>query len=132
MAASPYTASSIKRDVAKTNAISAPAVGARGVNLVLVRKMPLNAVGVPDINVGASASLSGTVLNGSTPVPYCAVKLYRRQLGVLIAQTLTNTSGAFSFGDLPTSNPLDYFAVAFDPPGGSVENALIFDYLSPA
>ena len=94
--------------------------------------MPLNAAGVADITLAASASLSGSVTDSAVAVPFARVKLYRRALGILIDQQLCDASGAFTFLNLPTTNPQDYFVVAFDPPGGTVYNALILDYLSPA
>jgi hypothetical protein len=156
MAASPYNATALTptAPTSKLNGIATPTFAARtfsaaqnnalnalgvqafavgrNVKDTLARRMPLNAVGLPDLTLSAGASLSGSVTDSAVAVPYAQVNLYRRGLGILVDQQRCTATGAFAFTGLPTSNPGDYFVVAFDPPGGAVNNALVLDYLTPA
>ena len=78
----------------------------------------------------ADGVVSGTVLDGATPVPNCEVSLFHRKTRSCLATTRTNTSGFFSFPALIRSEGA-YFAIAF-PPASLQKNALIFDDITPA
>lgn len=91
----------------------------------------------PPIGVGPQPvhTLSGRVLqrdenNEDHPLANCVVSLFHRQTRTHIARTRTNTDGSFRFKELMPGVGI-YFAVAFDPEGLPVQNALIFDRLTP-
>lgn len=71
-------------------------------------------------------ALSGVVSNSGSPVLGAVVRLYHRTSGELMAETRSQAGGAFSFGNLAASTA-DYYLVAL----GGVENALIYDILTP-
>ncbi|ASK91040.1 hypothetical protein Xtri_02885 [Xanthomonas campestris pv. trichodesmae] len=59
----------------------------------------------------------------------CRVRLYYRPNGALIASTITDAAGYFRVLNLmPGVN--DYYAVAFDPEAGPMQNALVYDRLT--
>ncbi len=76
--------------------------------------------------------VAGTVkqrLNGvDSPLMGCLVRLYARRTGMPVGAATTAADGSFSVdGLLPESQ--GFFAIAFDPDGAPVQNALIFDRL---
>lgn len=67
---------------------------------------------------------------GDHPLPRCVVSLFHRQTRTHIGRTRTDDEGYFRFRDLMPGEGI-YFAVAFDPDGLPVQNALILDRLTP-
>ncbi|MBL7882888.1 MAG: T9SS type A sorting domain-containing protein [Bacteroidia bacterium] len=68
--------------------------------------------------------ISGSVFEGpdfqrieGDPIPGIDIKLGRNPGGQLIASTTTNSTGAFSFTNLPINNPGEYYTVYVDIPG---------------
>lgn len=60
----------------------------------------------------------------------CKVMLFRRADSQVVARAFTDSAGNFTFTKVPIAlGP--YFAVAFDPDGDPLQNALILDYLTP-
>lgn len=77
----------------------------------------------------ADGVVSGTVLDGTSPVPDCTVALFHSITRSCMATTRTNASGFFSFAGLIRRDDA-YFAVAF-PPAALQKNALIFFRITP-
>lgn len=82
-------------------------------------------------DIDVSGSITGSVKEGLTAIPYCTVHLYYRPSGERIAGTITDSSGNFTFTGLQASVS-QYFVVALDPDGGTTYNALIYDRVSPS
>lgn len=78
----------------------------------------------------ATGTLSGTVKEGGTPVPYAVVFCYWRVTGALVAKTVCDAAGAFSFTELD-KNSDQYLVVGIDPAGGTQYNAQAYDLLTP-
>jgi hypothetical protein len=73
-------------------------------------------------------SISGDVLEITTPKPNTIVRLYDRETGLLVREVLTDGAGLYSFTELDTRRR--YYALALDDqPGGY--NAAIADYVQP-
>lgn len=64
------------------------------------------------------------------PVNRCRVRLYYRPNGALVANGVTDAAGHFRFLNLMPGTA-DYYVIAFDPDGAPVQNALIYDRLTP-
>lgn len=75
--------------------------------------------------------IPGIVVVSGVPVPYADVWLFHRGSKIPIRRTVSSAMGEFSFHDL-YGRASAYFAVAFDPEGGEVFNALIYDQLTPS
>lgn len=77
-------------------------------------------------------AVGGTVkqrLNGvDSPLANCLVRLYARRTGMPAGAALTGLDGSFRVGNL-LPETAGFFAIAFDPDGAPVQNALIFDRL---
>ncbi|CAA2409875.1 tail fiber protein [Xanthomonas phage Bosa] len=86
----------------------------------------------PGTDPMALYGIGGTVkqrLNGvDSPLVGCLVRLYARQSGVLAGTAISGLDGSFEIDNLLPS-VAGFFAVAFDPEGAPVQNALIFDRL---
>lgn len=82
-------------------------------------------------DIDVSGTITGSVKEGATAIPYCWVHLYYRPTGERISSTKTDASGNFTFTGLQASQSL-YFAVALDPDGGTTYNALVYDRVSPS
>lgn len=80
-------------------------------------------------DVVAAGYFAGSVLVSGTPVPYATVRLYYRLTGVLIASAKASAAGTFQFDGIPTASS-EYFIIAFDPDGGVLYNAAIFDRIT--
>ena len=65
------------------------------------------------VSLGYTATLSGTVKIGSTPVPNADVWLFNRATKLPVQRTLSAADGSFSFTNV-LSVPGAHFAVAFD------------------
>jgi len=79
----------------------------------------------------SAGTIGAFVRDAGQPVPGAYVRLHSRISGVVVGGGLTDASGFISFSGLnPDIN--DYYAVAFDPDGGEVYNALIFDRIQPS
>lgn len=78
-----------------------------------------------------NGSLSGTVGELGPGLSRCFVRCYYRPTGQLIKTVLTAADGTFNVDGLDPTDTAGYFAVAFDPVGGTQYNALIFDRLTP-
>ncbi|MGL6290144.1 MAG: hypothetical protein ACRC2H_05615 [Silanimonas sp.] len=79
----------------------------------------------------STGTIGAFVRDAGQPVPGAYVRLHSRISGIVVGGGLTNGSGFVSFNGLnPDIN--DYYAVAFDPDGGEVYNALIFDRIQPS
>lgn len=63
------------------------------------------------------------------PLANARVRLYYRPTGVLIGATRAAEDGSYVFPQLPNLAQA-YFAIAFDPEGAPVQNAVVFDRLS--
>lgn len=77
-----------------------------------------------------TGTLSGTVTENAVPVFNALVCCYFRTTGLLIGRTTTNVLGQFSFSNLNIISQ-SYNVKAFDPAGGVLRNAKVFDYLTP-
>lgn len=77
--------------------------------------------------IDRAGALSGTVLDGSIPVPYALVHLYHKPNGMLIKTAICTASGTFQFKGLDRFSS-DYFSTAHYPN----DNAQIYDNLTPA
>lgn len=86
---------------------------------------------IPLVRYRADGSFSGTVTENGTPIPYAVVAVYYRPTMQLITTARCNASGAFSVPRLDPADSQAYFIVAFDPDGGVLYNALIYDRLTP-
>lgn len=75
--------------------------------------------------------IGGTVIENSLPVPYALVRVYYRVTGALVAGTRADANGVFLVDGLDPVDLNNYYAVALDPDGGVLYNALIFDRLTP-
>lgn len=60
------------------------------------------------------------------PIQGACVRLHHRLSGYVVAQLLTDVNGAATFTEIPAELN-SYYAIAFDPEGGVVYNAVIFD-----
>lgn len=82
--------------------------------------------------LGAAGRVSGVVTDSSNATAIKLVRLYRRDTGALVGETLSDSSGAFQI-DSDSTNP--HFVVCHDasnqPPTGGTLNALIFDSVTP-
>lgn len=67
---------------------------------------------------------------GDVPLANCKVRLYYRPNGAIAGETLTNSQGKYKFDTLMPENRA-YYAVALDPEGAPIQNAAIFDSLTP-
>ena len=76
--------------------------------------------------IDRAGTISGTVLDGSIPVPYALVHLYYKPNGMLIRTAVCTASGTFQFKWLDRSSS-DYFSTAHYPN----DNAQIYDKLTP-
>lgn len=134
MAESPYTASSIGRvsnlPLYAATFITVAAAG-RQVREVVDTPVVYDDVLGYTVTLAPNGSISGTVTDGSFPLNRAVVRLYLRKTGQLLQQQLTNAAGQFTFIGLNTGKTNQYFAIAFDPDGAPLVNALIFDYLTP-
>lgn len=85
-----------------------------------------------DIKADMTGVLAGTVLDGTTPVPGCEVVIFSRRTKRPVFALTTDADGEFSVNTVAKdAAESTFFAVAFDPEGGEVYNALIFDRLTP-
>jgi hypothetical protein len=71
------------------------------------------------------------VREGGDPVDRAYVRVHRRRDGMLAAGGWTNAEGFIEFVGLDQSSD-DHYVVAFDPDGGSVYNALVYDRVTPS
>lgn len=78
----------------------------------------------------SAGTISGSVVDGGSPVPYAIVRLYYRQNGVFIGGSRADSSGNFSISGLDPADSASYFCVAFDPDDGIQYNAVIYDRLT--
>lgn len=87
-------------------------------------------VGLKYTNIG---TLSGHVYEGGVPVQKCIVRVHYRPTGHVIAQTRTDSAGAFAFEDvgLDPNHIGSCYCVALDNDGGTSYNAIIYDKLTP-
>lgn len=86
-----------------------------------------------DVTLKATATagtFTGSVKEGGTAVPNCIVRVYERESGRFVAETLTDSSGNFTFPYM-RQGVNDYYVIALDPDGGALYNALIFDRVAP-
>lgn len=91
---------------------------------------PIGTLPLPDRQIEGHVYQRDTGGNDA-PINRCRVRLYYRPNGVLVANAISDAAGYFKFTDLmPDANA--YYAVAFDPDGTPVQNALIYDLLTPA
>lgn len=73
-------------------------------------------------------TVDGDVLELTTPKPNAIVRLYDRETGLLVQQTVTDGAGLYVFKELDARRR--YYALALDDqPGGY--NAAIADYVQP-
>lgn len=86
--------------------------------------------GFQKVSTPTNGALTGYVLDGGSPVSRCMVRVYHRASGALIRSVLTANDGSFSVPGLDPTPSKEYFAVAFDPEGGTQYNAMIFDRLT--
>ena len=82
------------------------------------------------VNIDNSATISGTVTDGITPVPGCEVWLFHRASKQAVRRGITDANGLFTFTNLYRYGAQAYFAVAL-PKDGMNYNALIFDKVTP-
>lgn len=77
--------------------------------------------------------IDGVVREGEGPeapvVARCEVRLFHRATSIFLARQQTDATGYFAFLDVPYEQE-GYYVVAFDPDGGAVYNAVIFDRLT--
>ena len=77
--------------------------------------------------------IDGVVREGDGPaapiVARCEIRLFHRATSIFVARTQTDAAGYFAFIDVPYEQE-GYYVVAFDPDGGAVYNAVIFDRLT--
>lgn len=77
-----------------------------------------------------SGHYAAVVKQNNVVLANCRVAIYWRDTMQLIAKAVTNANGEFRFdGLIPDINR--YFAIALDPDGGVLQNALIYDRLTP-
>jgi len=74
--------------------------------------------------------IRGQVQQDGVALPHVVVHLYYRKTGLLIATARSNLAGDVVFPDLML-DALGYYAVALDPEGAPLQNAIIWDRLSP-
>lgn len=86
---------------------------------------------IPLLRYRADGVLAGTVTENGTPIPYAVVAVYYRPTMQLITAVRCDASGTFSVPRLDPADTQAYFVVAFDPDGGTLYNALIYDRLTP-
>lgn len=86
---------------------------------------------IPLLRYRADGVLAGTVTENGTPIPYAVVAVYYRPTMQLITTARCDGSGAFSVPRLDPADTHAYFIVAFDPDGGTLYNALVYDRLTP-
>lgn len=86
---------------------------------------------IPLLRYRADGVLAGTVTENGTPIPYALVAVYYRPTMQLITAARCDASGNFSVPRLDPADTQAYFVVAFDPDGGTLYNALIYDRVTP-
>lgn len=78
-----------------------------------------------------NGSISGVVSEVSAgAVPSCLVRLYYRPTGYLVSQQYTNTSGAYAFTGLDSTDLANYYVIALDPDGGTQYNIAALDRMT--
>ena len=73
--------------------------------------------------------LSGSVLQNGSPLGGVRVAVFYRKNRQVAAATRSKPDGTWSVDGL-VMDPSAYFAIAFDPPGAPIQNAIIYDLLS--
>jgi hypothetical protein len=86
--------------------------------------------GFSRVSTSTAGALTGVVEESGTPIARAMVRVYHRPSGALIRSVLTESDGSFSLPGLDPTDTQNYFAIAFDPTGGTQYNALIFDRLT--
>lgn len=84
----------------------------------------------PALTTDTTGKYRAVVTQNSVPLFNCMVLLYWRANHQLIARQRTATDGSFEFKFL-IPIPADYFIVVLDPEGGVLQNALVYDRLTP-
>ena len=74
-------------------------------------------------------SFTGAVTENAIPVENAVVVIFERGSYKARARVTTNSVGVFTTPAIFDKTAADYFAVAFDPPGGVSYNAIIYDKL---
>lgn len=86
--------------------------------------------GLVSVTKSTVGALSGVVEESAVPLSRCMVRVYYRPSGQLIRSVLTAANGSFTVPGLDPTDTQNYFAIAFDPAGGTQYNAIIFDRLT--
>lgn len=76
-----------------------------------------------------TGSITGSVTVLGVLAADILVLLYERDSFRPLRSTRTNAAGVFTFSELYPG--IKYFAIAFDPDGGTQYNAIIFDKITP-
>lgn len=82
------------------------------------------------LGVKVPGAFSGSVLEAGVPVPYCVVRCYQRNNGLLIKEVRTDANGLFTIPNVERGSP-NHYVMALDVEGGAIYNALIFDRVAP-
>lgn len=80
--------------------------------------------------VPIAGALLGSVHEAGVPVPNCVVRVYERKSGAMVAEVRTDAAGLFAVPGVRKGSD-DHYAIALDPDGGALYNALIFDRVIP-
>ena len=80
--------------------------------------------------VPIAGALLGSVHEAGVPVPNCVVRVYERESGAMVSEVRTDSAGLFSVPGVRKGRD-DHYAIALDPDGGALYNALIFDRVIP-
>lgn len=84
----------------------------------------------PLLLTNTTGRYSAVVKQYGVPLAGCRVILYWRDNNVVVARAHTASDGSFEFvGLIPGINR--YYAVVLDPDGGVLQNALVYDRLTP-